>query len=315
MSFAYRAKSGSAKTPHVAVRDVDLAVRRGEIYALLGTNGAGKTTTLEVLEGHRTATSGTVRVLGGDPADRRRVRPRMGIMLQDSGLAAELSVRESVALAGAVSGRRDEVDPLLERVGISHRSRTRVAQLSGGEKRRVDFAMAVWGRPELVFLDEPTTGLDPASREALWSVVDELKADGVTFLLTTHYLEEAEKHADRVGLMHAGSIRREGTLADLTEGGVSTIRFVPPGALDDIPLPLAGTQNGLAVIQTRDAQRDLAVLLEWAADRAQPLHRLTVHESGLDDVFRALGHETPGPEASGHEASGLEASAHEGTNL
>ena len=312
VSFAYRAGSGSgsAKTPHVAVRDVDLAVRRGEIYALLGTNGAGKTTTLEVLEGHRAATSGTIRVLGGDPADRRRVRPRLGIMLQDSGLAAELSVRESVALAGAVSGRRDDVDKLLDRVGISHRSRTRVAQLSGGEKRRVDFAMAVWGGPELVFLDEPTTGLDPAARDALWTVVDELKADGVTFLLTTHYLEEAEKHADRVGLMHAGSIRRQGTLADLTEGGLSTIRFVPPGALDDIPIPLAGTQNGLAVIETTDAQRDVAALLAWAAGHGHPLRRLTVRESGLDDIFRALGHEAPGHEVPRHEAPG-----HEGTNL
>ncbi|ACU70815.1 ABC transporter related [Catenulispora acidiphila DSM 44928] len=293
VSFAYRAKSGPAKKPHVAVRDVDLRIRRGELYALLGTNGAGKTTTLEVLEGHRAATSGQVTVLGGAPSDRRHIRPRMGIMLQDSGLAAELSVRESVALAGAISGRRDDVGKVLERVGISHRGGTRVAQLSGGEKRRVDFAMAIWGGPELVFLDEPTTGLDPASREALWSVVEDLKADGATFVLTTHYLEEAEKHADRVGLMHAGSIRREGTVAELTEGGVSTIRFVPPGAVSDIPIPLARTENGLAVIETRQVQQDVTALMTWAAEHDHRLARFTVRESGLDDIFRSLRHEAP----------------------
>ncbi|MFD0638273.1 ABC transporter ATP-binding protein [Catenulispora yoronensis] len=296
VSFAYQARSGSAKTPHVAVRDVDLTVRRGELYALLGTNGAGKTTMLEVLEGHRPAMAGRISVLGGDPSDRRHVRPRMGIMLQDSGLAADLTVRETVALAGAISGRRDDVDKVLEHVGISHRSRTRAAQLSGGEKRRVDFAMAIWGRPELVFLDEPTTGLDPASREALWSVVDELKSDGTAFLLTTHYLEEAEKHADRVGLMHAGSIRRQGTLGELTEGGVSTIRFVPPEAVQGLPLPLAGTENGLAVIETRDVQRDVAALLAWAAGHGHVLRRFSVRESGLDDIFRTLGRRPEGQE-------------------
>jgi ABC-2 type transport system ATP-binding protein len=243
VGFVYQPKRGSAKGAHTAVRGLELTVRRGELYALLGTNGAGKTTTLEVLEGHRVPTSGRVRVLSGDPADRRGVRPRMGIMLQDSGLAAELTVRESVALAGAISGRRDEVDGVLERVGLTPKKGTRVAQLSGGEKRRVDFAMAIWGAPELIFLDEPTTGLDPTSRDALWTVVDELRAAGTTFLLTTHYLEEAEKRADRIGLMHAGTLRREGTVADLTANSVATVRFVPPGAVDDIPLPVSGTET------------------------------------------------------------------------
>ena len=314
LTFAYQAKSASATGPHVAVRGVDLAVRRGELYALLGTNGAGKTTTLEVLEGHRAAASGQVRVLGGDPSDRRHIRPRTGIMLQDSGLASELSVRESVALAGAVSGRRDDVGELLERVGVSHRAGTRVAQLSGGEKRRVDFAMAVWGGPELVFLDEPTTGLDPASRAALWSVVEDLKAAGTTFLLTTHYLEEAERYAERVGLMHAGSIRHEGTVADLTRGGVGTIRFVPPGAVSDIPVPVSGTENGLAVIETRQVQRDVTVLMAWAAEHAVSLERFTVREPGLDDVFRTLRHQTPGAEAPGHHnTAGPAAPGHERT--
>ena len=271
-----------------AVDGLDLTVRRGELYALLGTNGAGKTTTLEVLEGHRRPTAGTVEVLGGDPADRARTRHRVGITLQDSGLAAELTVRESVLLSGAVSGRDADVDALLERVGIAAKSRTRVAQLSGGEKRRVDFAMAVWGTPELVFLDEPTTGLDPSARDELWAVVRDLRDEGVTFLLTTHYLEEAERHADRIGLMHRGTLRREGTIADLTAGSTTTIRFVSPVAVDELPLPVSGTENGLVVVTTTDAQRDVAALLAWAEENGRRLDRFSTHESGLDDVFRAL---------------------------
>ncbi|GAA1960230.1 ABC transporter ATP-binding protein [Catenulispora subtropica] len=291
VGFTYRRKRRSTEGGHAAVRDVGLTVRRGETYALLGTNGAGKTTTLEVLEGHRVPTSGRVRVLSGDPADRRRIRPRVGIMLQDSGLAAELSVRESVALAGAISGRRDDVDSVLERVGLAPKSGTRVAQLSGGEKRRVDFAMAIWGTPELIFLDEPTTGLDPTSRAALWAIVAELKAAGTTFLLTTHYLEEAEKGADRIGLMHEGTLRREGTVADLTADGVTTVRFVPPGAVDAIPVAVTGTENGLVVIRTRTPQRDVATLMTWAAANGHELIRFSVSPSGLDDVFASLGAE------------------------
>ncbi|MEY9890477.1 ABC-2 type transport system ATP-binding protein [Catenulispora sp. MAP12-49] len=295
VGYTYKAKRGSADGGHVAVRGLGLTVQRGETYALLGTNGAGKTTTLEVLEGHRSPTSGRVRVLGGDPSDRRHVRPRMGIMLQESGLAAELTVRDSLVLAGAISGRRDDADAVLERVGMAGKRSTRVAQLSGGEKRRVDFAMAVWGSPELVFLDEPTTGLDPESRAALWAMVGELKAAGTTFLLTTHYLEEAEKAADHIGLMHGGTLRRQGTVAELTAGGTTTVRFVPPGAVADIPVPVAGTENGLAVIRTRAVQRDVTTLMLWAAENGHELMRFSVRESGLDDIFHAIGTEGTTP--------------------
>jgi ABC-2 type transport system ATP-binding protein len=271
-----------------AVDGVDLTVLRGELYALLGTNGAGKTTTLEVLEGHRAADAGRVEVLGGDPTDRARIRPRIGTMLQDSGLAPELTVRESVQLSGAVSGRDDDVERVLGLVGIDHKAATRVAQLSGGERRRVDFAAAVWGTPELVFLDEPTTGLDPAARDALWAVVAGLREAGVTFVLTTHYLEEAAENADRIGLMHGGRIRREGTVAELTAGSTTSIRFVAPGPIDGLPLPVSRTENDVVVVETDAPQRDLGVLLGWAADADRTLARLTVHESGLDDVFREL---------------------------
>src|SRR3712207_6469240 len=208
-----------------AVKDLSLQVEPGELYALLGTNGAGKTSALEVVEGHRAASSGTVRVFGRSPTDRRSVRPRTGIMLQESGFAADLGVAESVQLIGELSGRADTVDRLLKVVDLTHKADTRVSQLSGGEKRRLDFATAVYGRPELVFLDEPTTGLDIQSRDALWDAVQELRDDGSTVVLTTHYLEEAQQRADRIGLMHAGTLRREGTVAELTRSLPASIRF------------------------------------------------------------------------------------------
>ena len=189
-----------------AVKDLSFQVRRGELYALLGTNGAGKTSTLEVVEGHRTATSGTVRVFGQSPRDRRAVRPRMGIMLQESGFSPDLTVRESVRLIGKLTQRTDDVDRVLGVVDLTRKAGTKVSQLSGGEKRRLDFATAVYGAPELIFLDEPTTGLDIQSRDDLWDAVDRLREDGSTIVLTTHYLEEAQQRADRIGLMHRGHL-------------------------------------------------------------------------------------------------------------
>ena len=257
-----------------AVQGLDLAVQRGEVYALLGTNGAGKTTTLEVIEGHRRPTSGTVSVLGGDPTDRRRIRPRVGIMLQDSGFAGDLTAVESLRLAGRLSGRDDSVDALLDTVDLRGKAETRVVQLSGGEKRRLDFAMAIWGAPELVFLDEPTTGLDPTARESLWEVVGELRDQGTTVILTTHYLEEAQRYADRIGLMHKGVLKREGTLAELVAA--------------EPPLPIPATAHGLVVVTTDDLQGDLTALLAWADRGGHRLDQLSATSSSLDDLFRDL---------------------------
>jgi len=200
-----------------AVKDLSFQVQQGELYALLGTNGAGKTSTLEIIEGHRKESSGTVRVFGKSPTDRRAVRPRMGIMLQESGFAPDLSVSESVRLIGRLTERADTVERVLGVVDLSHKADTRVSQLSGGEKRRLDFATAVYGRPVLIFLDEPTTGLDIQSRDALWEAVRQLREDGSTVVLTTHYLEEAQQYADRIGLMHRGSFLHQGTVAELTQ--------------------------------------------------------------------------------------------------
>lgn len=281
LTYSYARQS----TP--AVDGVSFDVRRGELYALLGTNGAGKTSTLEVLEGHRRPTGGTVRTLGGDPADRRTIRPRVGVMLQDSGVPADLTAAETLALGGRVSGRDDRIDDVLAAVELTSKASTRVAQLSGGEKRRLDFAIAVWGSPELVFLDEPTTGLDPAARDRLWQVVGRLRDRGTTIVLTTHYLEEAEREADRIGLMHEGRLVREGTIAQLVAGEPARIRFVAPTAIE-LPLPVTRVEARTSVIETDDLQRDLTLLLQWAERGGHRLDDLSATPSGLDDVFRRL---------------------------
>ena len=269
-----------------AVRDLSFRVERGELYALLGTNGAGKTSTLEVVEGHRAATSGTVRVLGASPQERAVVRPRMGIMLQESGFSPDLTVRESVALVGALSGRRDDVDRVLGIAGLTRKQGTRVAHLSGGERRRLDFATVVYGGPELVILDEPTTGLDVQSRDALWAAVDRLREEGSTIVLTTHYLEEAQERADRIGLMHEGTLRREGTVLELTQSLPSVITFgLPPGAPEP---PIVGALNGAFHVETFHLQADLHRLLGWAHETGVELQGLEAGPTRLDDVFRAL---------------------------
>lgn len=272
-----------------AVRDLSLQVGRGELYALLGTNGAGKTSTLETVEGHRTATSGTVRVFGQDPRDRRAVRPRVGIMLQESGFSPDLTVKESVRLIGGLTRRTDTVERVLGMVGLTAKAATKVSQLSGGEKRRLDFATAAYGSPELIFLDEPTTGLDIQSRDGLWEAVDRLREDGSTIVLTTHYLEEAQQRADRIGLMHKGSLHREGTVAELTQTLPATIRFSLPDTAPTPPVQAARQGDGAFLVETLGLQKDLYTLLGWAQDNAVELRGLEAGPTRLDDVFRSIG--------------------------
>ncbi|MBF8193506.1 ABC transporter ATP-binding protein [Nonomuraea sp. K274] len=272
-----------------AVKDLSFQVERGELYALLGTNGAGKTSTLEAIEGHRTATSGTVRVFGKSPRDRQAVRPRMGIMLQESGFSPDLTVRESVRLIGKLTRRTDRVERVLGIIDLTRKAGTKVSQLSGGEKRRLDFATAVYGTPELIFLDEPTTGLDIQSRDDLWDVVDKLREDGSTVVLTTHYLEEAQQRADRVGLMHKGAFHREGTVAELTQMLPAAIRFSLAAPAPALPLQVTRESDGKFLIETFGLQKDLHTLLRWAQDHAVELRELQAGPTRLDDVFRALG--------------------------
>jgi ABC-2 type transport system ATP-binding protein len=272
-----------------AVKDLSFQVRRGELYALLGTNGAGKTSTLETVEGHRTATSGTVRVFGQSPRDRRAVRPRMGVMLQESGFSPDLTVKESVRLIGRLTRRTDRVDRVLGIVDLTGKAGTKVSQLSGGEKRRLDFATAVYGAPELIFLDEPTTGLDIQSRDALWNAVDKLREDGSTIVLTTHYLEEAQQRADRIGLMHQGAFHREGTVSELTRTLPAAIRFFLPASAPALPLQATRESDGKFRIETFDLPKDLYTLLHWARHHAVEPRELEAGPTRLDDVFRSIG--------------------------
>lgn len=271
-----------------AVRNLSFHVRRGELYALLGTNGAGKTSTLEVVEGLRRASSGSVRVFGKSPRDRRVVRPKIGIMLQESGFSPDLTVQETVALIGHLTKRRDQSSRVLALTGLESKAKTKVSQLSGGEKRRLDFASAVYGNPELIFLDEPTTGLDIQSRDAFWRSVDGLRERGATVVLTTHYLEEAQQRADRIGLMHQATFRVEGTVAELTQTLPSVVSFFLPDGAPEPPVRHSVTGNGKRVIESQSLQRDLYALLAWAEQHRVELRELESGPTRLDDIFRFI---------------------------
>ena len=232
--------SGLRKTygDTVAVDDLSFEVAEGEVYGLLGHNGAGKSTTIEILEGHRERTSGSVSVLGLDPVKGgRELRDRIGIVLQTSGTDLELTVRETIDLYGSVYRRRRPVDEVLDLVGLDEKADDRVAALSGGQKRRLDLGLGIVGYPELLFLDEPTTGFDPAARRRSWEMIQGLCSLGTTVVLTTHYLDEAEHLADRVGVMARGAMVAEGTPAELMSASpTTTISFelphgVAPGVL------------------------------------------------------------------------------------
>lgn len=271
-----------------AVKDLTFRVQRGELYALIGTNGAGKTSTLEVVEGHRASSSGTVTIFGEDPRNRKAVRPRMGIMLQDSGFSADLSAMETVTLIGRLTGREDQPGRVLDVVGLTTKADTRVSALSGGEKRRLDFATAIYGSPELIILDEPTTGLDVQSRDDLWGVVDRLREEGSTIVLTTHYLEEAQQRADRIGLMHEGAFRMQGTVAELTRTLPGTISFTLAHDAPPLPLQSSLAANGRHLIETDSLQQDLHALLAWAQVNSTELRDLDAGPTRLDDVFRSI---------------------------
>jgi ABC-2 type transport system ATP-binding protein len=278
-----------------AVRGIDLDVRRGEVFALLGTNGAGKTTTLEVLEGFGTRSAGTVSVLGLDPAtERAALRPRMGVQLQEGGFVEELTVRETLALWQRLVDRPDRPGRLLDRFELTARADVPVGKLSGGEKRRLDLAMAVWGSPELVILDEPTTGLDPESRRRTWDAIQELQDAGRTIVLTTHYLEEAEALADRIAIMHEGRVAVAGTLAEIVAAQPARFSVTLPEAVVDLPeLRGAARRNGDRLeVRTDDLQGDLTVFLSWAAARGVRLPDLRAAPASLADIYHAVRTET-----------------------
>ncbi|GID30525.1 ABC transporter ATP-binding protein [Paractinoplanes brasiliensis] len=285
-----------------AVRGIDLAVRPGELFALLGTNGAGKTTTLETLQGHRRPGSGSVRVLGLDPRrHRRQLASKVGVVLQESGFAPDLTVAETVRMWRRLRRLRDDpraLDELLREVMLIDRADIRVGQLSGGERRRLDLAVGLTGDQRLLFLDEPTTGLDPQSRQRTWDVVRDRLRRGMTVLLTTHYLEEAEALADRVAIMDAGRIVATGTVEELAAQQPARIHCTVPAGLHGATIPglsgepawTSGTAAGSAdlTIVTSDLQADLARLSAWAAAHDAKLGRLQAAEASLTDIFQRI---------------------------
>ncbi|MFG2973948.1 ABC transporter ATP-binding protein [Streptomyces sp. NPDC048331] len=272
-----------------AVRGVSLSVARGEIFALLGTNGAGKTSTVELLEGLAAPSEGRVRVFGLDPYARRaEVRPRTGVMLQEGGFPSDLTVTETVRMWGGVTSGARPVAEVLELVGLAARSSVRVKQLSGGERRRLDLALALLGRPEVLFLDEPTTGMDPEGRRDTWALVRELRDQGTTVLLTTHYLEEAEELADRLAILHEGELVLSGTPAEVTATRPARIRFTLPAEVPAARLPLAlrAAAYGRRVeIRTEHLQADLAELLDWAREHGVELIGLDARSASLEEAF------------------------------
>ncbi len=302
----HRRYGGQLRSPGFhAVRGIDLAVEEGSLFALLGTNGAGKTSTLEVLEGLARPSEGRVRVLGHDPYQaRRKIRPSQGIMLQDGGFPSDLTAIETVRMwAGTMRNPRPAAE-VLDLVDLSRRARVSVKALSGGERRRLDLACAVLNRPRILFLDEPTTGLDPESRANAWQLVDRLRTDRVTIMLTTHYLDEAENLADELAIMHQGLIRRVGTVADVVSGHPSTITFddLDEAAGRAFPPQLVGSLHragGRTQIRTFELQQTLTRLLGWASSERVQLNGLTARQASLETVFLSLTEDDrPGPAVS-----------------
>ncbi|MDX3659513.1 ABC transporter ATP-binding protein [Streptomyces sp. ID05-26A] len=274
-----------------AVRGVSFEVEKGEMFALLGTNGAGKTSTVEVVEGLSLPAEGSVRVLGHDPfTERSLVRPRMGVMLQEGGFPPDLTVHEAAKMwAGTLTSPRP-VDEALTLVDLAHRASVRVKQLSGGERRRLDLALALLGKPEVLFLDEPTTGLDPESRRNTWELIRALLREGVTVLLTTHYLEEAQALADRLAIMHRGRIVAQGTVSEVVDAYPSRISFTPPAGIA-LPVVADVESSGRATVRTNELQSTLHELLVWAAHNNVELSGLDARSASLEEAFLAIAEE------------------------
>jgi ABC-2 type transport system ATP-binding protein len=282
-----------------AVRGIDLEVERGEIFAFLGPNGAGKTTTVEILEGYRERTAGEVRVLGADPATAdREWRGRIGIVLQESKMHPELTVRETIELFAGYYPASRPVDETIERVGLASKAEDRVGRLSGGQHRRLDVALALIGDPELLFLDEPTTGFDPTARRRAWEVVADLRQLGKTIFLTTHYMEEAQVLADRVAIIVGGRIVVEGTPDRLGERAATVeVRFRLPDGVDQHELPVPVDGDGRFVVATTgEPVRVLNELTGWALARGIDLPGLQVASPSLEDVYLEVTAERNGGE-------------------
>jgi ABC-2 type transport system ATP-binding protein len=275
-----------------AVAGIDLTIGRGEVFALLGPNGAGKTTTVEILEGYRRRDGGEVAVLGLDPGGQRgALKSRIGIVLQSTGVDRYLTVVETIAMYAGYYPHPRPVEEIIDVVGLTEKRRTRVVKLSGGQQRRLDVAIALAGDPELLFLDEPTTGFDPSARHEAWQVIRNLAALGKTVLLTTHYMDEAQNLADRVAVIARGRIVAEGPPQTLAgrDAARATIRYqfadgdTPPADLGGTPGP-----DGFVTFAPDDLVAALHQLTGWALDHHTQLAALEIVRPSLEDVYLQL---------------------------
>jgi ABC-2 type transport system ATP-binding protein len=285
-----------------AVRGVDLEIEAGEVFAFLGPNGAGKTTTVEILEGYRKRSGGDASVLGADPEHAGRDwREQLGIVLQSSRLDPYLTVRESLSLFAGYYRAPRPVEEAIELIGLGAQADVRSSKLSGGQQRRLDVGLALIGDPELLFLDEPTTGFDPSARRQFWSVIRSLRELGKTVFLTTHYMEEAQFLADRAAIIVGGRIIARGRPDEIgREAGADTeVRFRLPDGVEPAELPVPGrADDGFVTVRTGDPVRMLNQLTGWALQRGVELAGLEVSRPSLEDIYLELTGE-PGAEAEG----------------
>jgi ABC-2 type transport system ATP-binding protein len=281
-----------------ALRGLDLTLRGGEVLALLGPNGAGKSTTVEILAGFRRPSAGRVSVLGQDPSRAGHAfRERIGVVLQAAGIEPELRVEEAISSYAALYARPLPTDAVIEIVGLESKRQEKVAHLSGGQRRRLDLALGIVGDPELIFLDEPTTGFDPSARRQAWAAIDNLRSLGKSILLTTHYMDEAQHLSNRLAVIRAGRLVAEGTTAELAEriGSSAVVRFRSSAAPEAARLFADCRVRGRAAeIRTRDPVVVLHRLTACALAQRASLDELTVERPSLEDVYLALSEGDPG---------------------
>jgi ABC-2 type transport system ATP-binding protein len=282
------------------VSDVSFEVSQGEVFALLGPNGAGKTTIIEILEGFRDRSAGKVETLGVDPANRRTqrwLRTRIGVVLQELAVEPFYSVRQVLTRNAGYFPSPRPVDEVIALVGLTEKSDARIKTLSGGQQRRLDVGLGIVGNPELLFLDEPTTGLDPSGRRESWELIRQLASEGTTVLLTTHYMDEVEALADQVAVLNSSQIVATGTPASLggRDSGTVTIRFSLPEGISAsaLPVPIHSESDGLVEIKTEDELTVLHTLSGWALDRNLRLPGLSVARVTLEDIYLQLTRDEP----------------------
>ena len=292
LSVAHLSKSYGTT---VAVRDVSFEVQKGDVFALLGPNGAGKTTCVEILEGFRARTSGTVETLGVDPAEtstQRWLRSRIGVVLQELAIEPYYSVRQVLTRNAGYYPSPRPVQEVIELIGLGEKADDRIKRLSGGQQRRLDVGLGIIGNPELLFLDEPTTGLDPSGRRDTWELIKRLSGEGTTVLLTTHYMDEVEALADRVAVLFGQEIVASGTPASIggRDVGAVTIRFrLPEGVTAaELPMPATAADDGHVEIHTEDEVQVLHDLTGWALAGGHALAGLSVLRVSLEDVYLGL---------------------------